>query len=136
MGVHRIQRRLRRRDGARAHRSRRGRQHGFDSKGNIISVNNALVQECSPQTAGGISFTCPLGTSALASTGFDSHAATGWLQTQVGIDPSLKGKDVTLLFALWDSGDGCLDSTALVDNFQWSTQPGQNTPVTQPNPAQ
>jgi hypothetical protein len=108
----------------------------FDSTGNIISVNNALVQECTPQNAGGINFTCPLGTSALASTGFDNHAATGWLQTQVNVDPSLKGKDVTLLFALWDSGDGCLDSTALVDNIQWSTAPGQNTPVTQPNPAQ
>ncbi len=106
----------------------------FDTAGNPISVNNALVQVCTPQTAGGKQFTCPLGASALASTGFDGHAATGWLQTQVNVDPSLKGKDITLVFAVWDSGDGCLDSTALIDNFQWSTQPGQNTPVTQPTP--
>jgi Putative metal-binding motif len=108
----------------------------FDQSGNPISVNNALLQVCTPQTAGGKAFACPLGASSLGSTGFDGHAATGWLQTQVGIDPSLKGKDVTILFAVWDSGDGCLDSTALIDNIQWSTQPGQNTPVTQPNPAQ
>ena len=114
----------------------------FDTQGNPISVNNALLQVCDPQTAGGKQFTCPLGSSTLSGTGFgtdtagSNHAATGWLQTQVGIDPTLKGKDITLVFAVWDSGDGILDSTALVDNFQWSTQPGQNTPVTQPNPAQ
>ncbi|MGH7296500.1 MAG: choice-of-anchor L domain-containing protein, partial [Polyangiaceae bacterium] len=108
----------------------------FDQSGNPISVNNALLQVCTAQTAGKKQFTCPLGPAALASTGFASHAATGWLQTQVNIDPSLKGKDITLVFAVWDSGDGILDSSALVDNFQWSTQPGSATPVTQPNPAQ
>jgi len=112
----------------------------FDQSGNPISVNNALLQVCDPQSAGGKSFTCPLGSSTLMGTGFgqdtagSNHAATGWLQTTVNVDPSLKGKDITLLFAVWDSGDGILDSTALMDNFQWSTQPGQNTPVTQPNP--
>jgi hypothetical protein len=110
----------------------------FDQAGNPISVNNALLQACSAQTAGGKKFSCPLGPSSLEETGFGqdvagvNHAATGWLQTQVNIDPSLKGKDVTLVFAVWDSGDGVLDSTALIDNFQWSTQPGQNAPVTQP----
>jgi hypothetical protein len=114
----------------------------FDQAGNPISVNNALLQVCDPQTAGGKSFACPLGSTTLSGTGFgtdtagSNHAATGWLQTQVNVDPSLKGKDITLVFAVWDSGDGILDSTALVDNFQWSTQPGQNTPVTTPNPAQ
>jgi hypothetical protein len=108
----------------------------FDQSGNPISVNNALLQVCTAQSAGGKQFTCPLGPGGLASTGFEGHAATGWLQTQVNVDPSLKGKDITLVFAVWDSGDGILDSTALVDNFKWSTQPGQNTPVTQPNPAQ
>jgi hypothetical protein len=113
----------------------------FDQSGNPISVNNALLQVCDPQVAGGKNFTCPLGSSTLMGTGFGNdlsmdgnHAATGWLQTTVNIDPSLRGKDITLLFAVWDSGDGILDSTALVDNFQWSTQPGQGTPVTQPSP--
>ncbi|HEY3820349.1 MAG TPA: putative metal-binding motif-containing protein [Polyangiaceae bacterium] len=106
----------------------------FDQAGNPISVNNALLQACTPQTAGGKMFPCPLGASSLASTGFAGHAATGWLQTQVNVDPSLKGQDITIVFAVWDSGDGILDSTALVDNFVWSTQPGQNTPVTVPTP--
>jgi hypothetical protein len=114
----------------------------FDTAGNPISVNNALLQVCDAQTAGGKQFTCPLGSASLSGTGFgkdtagSDHAATGWLQTQVNIDPSLKGKDITIVFAVWDSGDGILDSTALIDNFQWSTAPGQNTPITQPNPAQ
>ncbi|HEY6460354.1 MAG TPA: choice-of-anchor L domain-containing protein, partial [Polyangiaceae bacterium] len=108
----------------------------FDQSGNPISVNNALLQACTAQTAGGKQFTCPLGPSSLTGTGFAGHAATGWLQTQVNVDASLKGKDITIVFAVWDSGDGILDSTALVDNFEWSIQPGQNTPVTQPNPAQ
>jgi hypothetical protein len=112
----------------------------FDQSGNPISVNNALLQACDPQTAGGKKFTCPLGSASLSGTGFgkdtagSDHAATGWLQTQVNVDPSLKGKDITLVFAVWDSGDGVLDSTALVDNFVWSTAPGQNTPVTVPTP--
>jgi len=112
----------------------------FDQSGNPISVNNALLQVCDAQTAGGKKFACPLGSASLAGSGFgkdtagSDHAATGWLQTQVNIDPSLKGKDITLVFAVWDSGDGILDSTALVDNFVWSTQPGSNTPVTVPTP--
>jgi hypothetical protein len=109
----------------------------FDSKGDVICVNNALLQACVPQNAYGIDYACPLGPSSLASTGFtdagdSSGAATGWLQTQVSVEPSLKGKDITLTFVLWDSGDGCLDSTILVDNLQWSTMPGSPTPVTQP----
>jgi len=112
----------------------------FDQPGNPISVNNSLLQVCDPQTAGGKAFACPLGSSSLQGTGFgkdtalSNHAATGWLVTTVNVDPSLKGKNITLLFAVWDSGDGILDSTAIIDNVTWSTQPGQNTPVTMPSP--
>jgi hypothetical protein len=115
----------------------------FDQFGNALSVNNAMLQVCMPQTTGGKEFACPLGTAALAKTGFDlasdpggsAHAATGWLTTTVPIDPALKGKDITLLFTAWDSGDGILDSTALVDNVTFSTLPGGATTVTTtPNP--
>jgi hypothetical protein len=115
----------------------------FDQFGNPLSVNNAMLQVCVPQTAGGKEFACPLGSSALANTGFDAasdmsgtaHASTGWLTTNVPIDPSLKGKDITLVFTAWDSGDGVLDSTALVDNVTFSTLPGGVTSVTTtPNP--
>jgi hypothetical protein len=115
----------------------------FDQAGNIISVNNSLLQVCDPQSAYGKNFPCPLGSSSLKGTGFGAdlasdvlnHAATGWLQTTAPIDPSLKGKDITLLFTVWDSGDGVLDSTVLLDNFQWSVQPASE-PITQPAPNQ
>jgi hypothetical protein len=118
----------------------------FDSQGNPISVNNSLLQVCDAQTAGMKNFACPLGSSSLMGTGFgmdtglvglaSNHAATGWLTTKAPIDPSLKGKDITLSFAIWDSSDGVLDSTELIDNFTWSTNPGdaQIPPTTTPTP--
>jgi hypothetical protein len=98
----------------------------FDGAGNPISVNNALLQVCEPRTIGGRSYPCPLGPAALAGTGFDTvtdeyspapHAATGWLTTWA---PVPAGKIVRLRFAIWDSSDGNLDSTVLVDRFAWA----------------
>lgn len=108
----------------------------FDAAGNPFSVNNSLLQVCTPQVAGGssVNFACPLGPDSLSGTGFEGHAATGWLTTTVNVDPALRGKDITLLFAIWDSGDGNLDSETLVDNFRWSTEGGSTAPVTQPTP--
>lgn len=108
----------------------------FDAMGNMISVNAGFLQVCTPQTAGGKTFTCPLGTGQLAGTGFDqddfgfptdNSAATGWLQTTAPVEG---GSVVTLLFAVWDSGDGILDSTVLIDNFTWDAK-GADT-VTMP----
>jgi hypothetical protein len=116
----------------------------FDSAGNPISVNNALLQVCTPQTAGGKTFACPLGTGPLAGTGFENtdgtgiggpHAATGWLTTSAAVS-TVAGQEITLLFAIWDSSDGNLDSTILVDNFTWAfTPPTSMTPMTTPVPA-
>ena len=94
----------------------------FDQDGNPISVNNSLLQVCSPQTAGGKNFSCPLGPSLLQNTGFTGpligeHAATGWLQTRAPVEP---GSEITLRFAIWDSGDQVLDSLVLIDKFEWS----------------
>ena len=91
----------------------------FDQQGNPVSVNNSLLQVCAPQVAGEKNFPCPLGATTLSGTGFESHAATGWLTTHA---PVKRGDTVTLLFTLWDSGDGILDSTVLVDKFEWSNQ--------------
>jgi hypothetical protein len=113
----------------------------FDSMGNPISVNNALLQVCVPQTAGGKAFACPLGDSSLSGTGFDEtdnsgpHAATGWLTTTAPVE-TVKGQDITLLFAIWDSSDANLDSTVLIDNFTWGfLPPAPGGPVTMPTPA-
>ncbi|RLB65193.1 MAG: hypothetical protein DRI90_02685 [Deltaproteobacteria bacterium] len=107
----------------------------FDQLNNPISVNNAFFEVCGcsggpPCLAGGINFTCALGTTELQGTGFEDHAATSWLQTQAPVDP---GSEFMLRWLAYDSGDGVLDSTALVDNFEWIAEPG--TPVgTEPVP--
>jgi hypothetical protein len=101
----------------------------FDQDSNPISVNNSLLQVCKGGTYKGKTFTCPLGDSTLSGTGFEGHAATGWLTTTTDVTP---GSEITLRFAIWDSGDGVLDSTVLIDDFTWSTEPGNGT-VTQPS---
>jgi len=102
----------------------------FDQDNNPISVNNSMLRACSAQSAGGKNFTCPLGTALLQGTGFEGHAATGWLQTISPVEP---GTTVKLRFAIWDSGDQILDSTVLVDNFAFSVEPASGT-VTEPIP--
>jgi len=106
----------------------------FDQDGNPISVNNSMLQVCKKQTAGGKSFACPLGDSTLAQTGFEGHAATGWLTTTTPVD-TVRGKTITLTWAIWDQGDGVLDSTALIDDFEWSVDPatGSQTVPSTPN---
>jgi hypothetical protein len=106
----------------------------FDSMGNAIGVNTNLLQVCKPQVAGdaGTNYPCPLGTALLAGTGFDTgtnapHGATGWLQTQA---PSAPGSVITVRFAIWDSGDAIMDSTVLLDRFEWL--PGPVAPATAP----
>jgi hypothetical protein len=112
----------------------------FDSMGNPISVNAAFVTVCGcaggpPCVAGGVSFTCPEGTAELSGTGFeglgfeDYHAATSWLQTTAPVTP---GSQITLFFAVYDSGDGVLDSTTLLDRFHWLPIPPEV--VTEPIP--
>jgi hypothetical protein len=110
----------------------------FDRAGNPISVNTSLLQVCKPQTIGDRTFDCPLGTAELEGTGFDvvdhpsspaPHAATGWLVTKAPVTP---GSTIRLRLAIWDSADGNLDSTVLLDDFRWSTTDGDG--VTEPRP--
>lgn len=104
----------------------------FDNQGNPVSVNNAFVDVCGcfngpPCTAGGKTFSCSLGNAGLMGTGFGAdlagsdHGSTYWLSTQAPVSP---GQEITLQFIAYDSGDGILDSTGLVDNFQWIAEPG------------
>jgi hypothetical protein len=98
----------------------------FDQDGNPISVNNSLLQVCKSQSAGGKTFPCPLGSGPLGGTGFENHAATGWLTTTAPVD-DVRGKEITLMWAIWDQGDGVLDSTALIDDFSWSVDAASGT---------
>lgn len=107
----------------------------YDSLGNTISVNAGFLQVCHAQPAGGKDFPCALGSGELTGTGFDvgtNSAATSWLQTTSPLtDP---GSEIELDFAIWDSGDGILDSTVLLDNlgFIVSETPTETAPVPEP----
>lgn len=105
----------------------------FDSQNNPVSVNNGYLEVCDPaigsKNPGGKPFACPLGVAQLLGTGFEGHAATGWLNTRA---PIQGGYDITLRFAIWDMGDEVLDSTVLIDNFAFDL--GDGGPVTQPIP--
>lgn len=91
----------------------------LDANGGAITTDSVgLVRACAPGVHGGLTFTCPLGSGALAGTGFETHASTGWLKTTV---PVTGDAEITLRFAIWDSGDGTIDSTALFDDFTFST---------------
>lgn len=106
----------------------------FDQQGNPVSVNNAFVEVCGcfngpPCSAGGKSFTCSLGTSGLDGTGFEQHASTSWLVTKA---PVKGGETITLRWNVYDSGDGVLDTTTLIDNWQWVANGGTVTVGTDP----
>jgi len=119
----------------------------FDSMGNIISVNAGFLTVCDPNSmAGTTTYPCPEGSYKLAGTGFgmDStstekggdgmdHASTDWLTTTVSVS-ALAGKQITLLFAVWDSTDGILDTTVLIDNLHWTFATGPNEVPNQPPP--
>jgi len=109
----------------------------FDAKKNPVSVNNGFFDRCTPgaqigceQGATPGTSSCPGGADELAGTGFGvlgsycpggggqsvSGGATGWLSSQAPVKP---GETFTLDLMVWDTGDGELDSSVLLDNFQW-----------------
>jgi hypothetical protein len=98
----------------------------FDQLGNPVSVNNAFVQVCGcangpPCSAGGKMFDCLQGAGELNGTGFEGHAATSWLTTSAPVTP---GETITIRWGTYDSGDGVLDSTTVIDNWKWIAEPG------------
>jgi hypothetical protein len=116
----------------------------FDSNHNPVAVNIDFFNRCTPGTPVGClrsngaqpdppmsTSTCKAGTSELGATGYgDTYAtqcesgnvdatlggSTGWLTTQAPIQP---GEQFTIDLMIWDAGDGLLDSSVLVDHFQW-----------------
>ena len=113
----------------------------FDSQNNPIGVNSGLFRVCKAGEydigaaagfGGGGStvkrqFDCPDGNSRLKGTGpryegspgGQPGGGTGWLTTTAPVEG---GQEITLTFAVWDSGDRNLDSTVFLDNFQWSLE--------------
>jgi len=99
---------------------------------NVIGVNNEnFFTACEPGANEGNYVNCKPGNGAqLQGSGFETHGASAWLTTQV---PVPSGKVMLLRFAIWDSADGILDSSAIVDNFEWSAEEGSGV-VTQIDP--
>jgi hypothetical protein len=97
----------------------------FDSQTNPVSVNVAFFEVCD---------NCPLGTAEMDGTGFNlwnDAGGTGWLQSQA---PVTGGQEFIIRWAIWDTGDFKLDSTALVDNFEWIANGGTVVVGTTPIP--
>ncbi|MCA9623723.1 MAG: putative metal-binding motif-containing protein, partial [Myxococcales bacterium] len=109
----------------------------FDNVGNPVSVNLGLLPNCYPEGAYDFASSCKLGPmpmlcppppnpycpggpGVLSGTGFDmlmeAGASTGWLTTTAPITP---GDSVRLRFAIWDASDSQLDSTVILDRFEW-----------------
>lgn len=99
----------------------------FDNQGDFIGSHTNLITVCDcanepPCNAGGLVFACGQGSNMLLNTGYEGHAATGWMQTVVPITlVGSPGSDVlfTVRFATYDIGDGAYDSLVLIDNWQW-----------------
>jgi hypothetical protein len=132
----------------------------FDANGNPVAVNMSFLNRCTPGAPVGClrsngygsdpplyTAICSAGQSELSGTGFGDPAptgcdasgtanvtatqgaSTGWLTTTASIRP---GEEFTLELMIWDAGDGWLDSTVLVDHFEWIGGQGQVTIATQP----
>lgn len=101
----------------------------LDARGEPLGVGTALFALCDraayePGTLDPRA--CMEGTSQLRGSGYgprettcpDAHgASTGWLHTTAPVTP---GEVIKLRFAIWDTNDVTLDSTALVDAVRWS----------------
>ncbi len=108
----------------------------FDANTNPVSVNVAMLPVCNPASAGlyamNCVFGCPSlpvpycanGASDLVGTGFaewQTYAGgTDWLEVSAPVTP---GAAFRLRFAIWDTGDALLDSTVLIDDFEWVAEP-------------
>lgn len=116
----------------------------FDSMHNPVSVNLGFFDVCDPAGIGSYAADCfsncpsppnpycPSGTAELQGTGFDvwdDAGATSWLKSQA---PVKGGSEITIRFAMWDTGDQSWDSTTLIDNFQWIANGGTVTVSTTP----
>jgi hypothetical protein len=109
----------------------------FDANEDPVGVNSGLLSVCREAERGRAArpVECTLGPALLAETGFDQDeatcaadltdkrdiggASTGWLHTDVPVSP---GKIITISIKLWDNGDPLLDSSVVIDNFQWSVE--------------
>lgn len=124
----------------------------FDNSGNPISVNNAFLDVCDcpggPPCKAGISdfsaiqknFACALGKTGVTGTPWETNSSSanppppagwtngssGWLRTSAPVE---KGQTFKIRLVTYDSDDGYVDSSTLIDNWQWHAEPGKTETV-------
>ena len=114
----------------------------FDMNNNPVSVNLGFfdtcdtcsdwAQNCFMNCPPAPVPCCPAGNTALQGTGFEFDAgATAWLQTTAPIEG---GATFSIRYVQWDAGDTALDSTTIIDNFQWIANGGTVNVGTTPIP--
>jgi hypothetical protein len=124
----------------------------FDANNHVVSVDNGFFQVCDvddgtsanpnlndPMAPANRCVAMPSANTVMAATGFDPMGQPGGRSQGAGATmelttqnvPVQPGETITLRFIIFDEGDGILDSSVLLDNFQWSTIPSTG-PVTNP----
>jgi hypothetical protein len=101
----------------------------------LDASNNAVNSFTSIEVCSGTP-DCPNTATDFIGTGFgvwDDAGATLWHTETVPVTP---GNTYTVVFSIWDTGDGAWDSTTLFDNFRWlSSIPTPTiTPIPTPSP--
>ncbi|WP_438024427.1 hypothetical protein [Sorangium sp. So ce233] len=109
----------------------------FDGQSNAMSINNTFIDVCtcegdSPCNADGSRYDCHRGTLELLGTGFENRAGTSWLRTSAPVEPN---QEITIRWGAYDAGDHLLDSTGLIDNWQWLTEEGVRVVTVEDRPA-
>jgi hypothetical protein len=95
---------------------------------NVIGVNNeSFLTACTLGTTDIGNYPNCKGEAELAGSGFENHAASAWLRSQV---PVTGGREYILRIAIWDSQDANLDSTAIMDNVKFIAEAGIIDPRT------
>jgi len=97
----------------------------FDQQMNPVSVNNGFFTICKNDNSKPQTKHCTHPVADIQGSGYDIDqggspvgGSTGWLTTTAPVTP---GDKIKLRFIIFDEGDGILDSSALIDNFQWQT---------------
>lgn len=89
----------------------------LDLFGNPMFVSLGSMRQCVNGVHNGQAYTTCEGTTELVGTGFDANGASGWIRT--ADLPVTAGDTVRISFMIWDTADGTVDSSVLLDNFAW-----------------
>jgi hypothetical protein len=117
----------------------------FDANHNPVSVNIGFFDVCNPNSGEVYAQACsgncpsqpnpycPSGDTDLLGTGFEGiwkarfaagnnwGGATSWLESTAPVNG---GDEFTIRFTIWDAGDQNLDSSVIVDGFEWIASGG------------